>query len=83
MRCYIDYNSLACLSTSEPENAITPQDTKEDTDDVKMTSETDIVSVSIVSALWRRDQVGGPVASKLDCHRDKNLLLGDFYHSQL
>ena len=38
VRCYIDYNSLACLSTSEPENAITPQDTKEDTDDVKMTS---------------------------------------------
>ena len=49
-------------------------------DDVR---ETGIVSVSIVSAWWRRDQVGGPVASKLDCHRDKNLLLGDFYHSQL
>ena len=65
MRCDIDYNSLACLSTSELENAITLQDRKEDTDDVK------------------RDQVGGPVASKLDCHRDKNLLLGDFYHSQL
>ena len=31
----------------------------------------------------RRHQLGGPVASKLDCHRDKNLLLGDFYHSQL
>ena len=31
-----------------------------------------------------KDQVGGPVASKLDCHSvDKNLLLGDFYHSQL
>ena len=66
MRCDIDYNSLACLSTSELENAITLQDRKEDTDDVK------------------RDQVGGPVASKLDCHSvDKNLLLGDFYHSQL
>ena len=48
MRCYIDYNSLACLSTSELENAITRQDTKEDTDDVKMTPDTGIV----------REQVG-------------------------
>ena len=48
MRCDIDYNSLACLSTSELENAITRQDRKEDTDDVKMTPDTGIV----------REQVG-------------------------
>ena len=39
--CSTENNSLACLSTSERlENAITRQDTKEDTDDVKMTSGT-------------------------------------------
>ena len=37
--CYIDYNSLACLSTREPENAFTSQDAKEDTDDIKVTSQ--------------------------------------------